>query len=187
MARIQVLAIMGVLASCAMISEVNAQAGTVPTVRDAAAGAGYSSAGPRSCPTRNVPARGALSAAQAAAYVICGRERELAGVLHLVGNITVSGIAPGRRYNPREDNNVPNIDVKRPVYQIRGRLEVYYCNRTNNPYPMGPNYARGTNCNVIDHPNATGLCYQDSFGAWDCKLWDINARWDARVNVPPPS
>lgn len=159
----------------------------VPMVRDAQAGTPYGSAGPRTCPDRKIPAEGPVDTAQAAAYVICGIEKEAANTLTLVGEITVAETSPGRPYDPRQDNNVPDIDVERPLQSIRGSLVVYVCNRVDTGPGWGPRYERGTNCSITEHPDARGLCYQDGMGQWDCKLSDFNARTGVREGLPPPA
>ncbi len=164
-----------------------ATGGDVTMVRDAKSGVPYGSAGPRSCPDRKVPVSGPLNPAQAAAYVICGREDEAANNLTLVGGITVTEVSPGRPYNYLQDNSVPDIDVQKPVYSIRGSMVVYTCNRVDTGPGWGPKYERGTNCRTTDHPGANGLCYQNGLGQWDCKLWDHKAKLGATEGLPPPA
>jgi hypothetical protein len=175
-----------IVGGCEAESSAASKGAPVTMIRDAEAGAGYSSAGPRRCPSKKAPAKGPPTRDQVAAYVICGRESESGTNLRIVGDITITDIAPGRRYNYRQDNNVPNIDTTKLVYAIRGRLQQFSCNRTDQVGDYGPKYKPGTNCSLVDHIDATGLCYQDTFGSWDCKLSDFSAKYPDK-NFPAPS
>jgi len=152
-------------------------------------GAKYGAHDPRTCPTAKQPASGAPSAAQAAAYVVCNREGEFGENLYLLDHVEVTAIAKGRRYNMNEDINVPNIDVSAPVFAIRGHMTVYQCGALTTPQLMKAGFAdnRGKNCNANDQPNASGLCYKDTFADWHCSMVDADhVITDTRRDVAPP-
>lgn len=157
----------------------------VTMTRDASIGAPYGAAGPRSCPDRKAPAEGAPSAAQAAAYATCDIEGESSQMLYLVGKMAITGVGKARDYNPLE--NMRQIDVERPIYDIRGSYDRYQCRMiaTSTLVDMGPKYQKGSNCNLYAATNATGSCYVDTFGDWRCLLHDINAR-QVRDDAPAP-
>lgn len=159
----------------------------VVMTRDAASGAAYGSAGPRTCPNRKVPADGAPSPEQAAAYSICNLEGESSQMLYLIDKIVVTGIGKPRAYNRNEDVNYGQIDVERPIYDIRGSYDRYQCRMisTSTVVDMGPKYQKGANCNLYGNPNAVGACYVDTFGDWRCSMVDTDSKM-VRDDAPAP-
>ena len=156
---------------------------------DQGVGTPYGTHDPRTCPDRKQPTSGAPSPAQAAAYVVCGREGVTGSNIYLVDHVQVTGIAKGRPYNPNEDINMPDVDVTVPVYAIKGSFTNYQCSLLTTPGLRSVGFAdnRGKNCNAGDQPDATGLCYRDTFGGWHCSLLDVAHAANTRSEVAPPS
>jgi hypothetical protein len=143
-------------------------------------GAKYGARDPKTCADKTLPKTGAPSAAQAGQYVICGHEH-VVDVLYLDEDVTVQ-VGKGRSYNMKEDYNVPNIDVKVPVYPIRGSLKQYSCD------PIRTDRSNlNRNCRIYTAPNATGLCYKDTFGDWNCGMNDGKTGDFTARDVAPPS
>ena len=142
-------------------------------------GAPYAARDPRTCADKTLPKTGAPSAAKATEYVICSAEA-VNVYLYLVEDVKVQ-VSKGRPYNIREDINVPNIDIKVLVYPIRGSYKRYSCDPTR---PDRTNYKR--NCTIYTAPNATGLCYKDTFGDWHCGMTDARTGDYTDRDVPPP-
>jgi len=144
----------------------------------------YGSRDPRTCADTKAPAKGAITAALALKYLNCQMEYVAGGGdLYLVENVKVevgSGIPYAAIMGQR---SLSEIDVKHPVYPIRGSLLRYQCqNRltaARNP---------DANCNSYNEPKATGYCYKTTFGDWRCYMNDVNAANAANINhdVPPP-
>ena len=142
-------------------------------------GAKYGSRDPRTCADKTLPKTGAPSAAQAAQYVICGHEH-VVDVLYLDEDVKAQ-VGAGRPYNMKEDYNVSGINVRLPVYPIRGSLKQYSCS------PIRPDRSNlNRNCTIYTAPNATGLCYKDTFGDWHCSLNDARTGDFTDRDVPPP-
>lgn len=166
--------------------EESAGNGAIAMTRDATIGARYGSAGPRVCSDRRSPTQGAITAAQAAAYVVCEEEKELVDTLFLVGDVAVTDVSDGWKFDGIPTDNTPDLDVTKPVHSITGRLVLFECNRLGVGEQHGPLYQRGTNCQIHDHPNAEGLCFRTMAGTWTCKLDDTDSRLGRR-GVPPPA
>jgi hypothetical protein len=184
--RVASAAFVLILAGCGDGSSAAGSDAAVAMTQDAAVGAPYGSAGPRTCPARKEPADGAPSLEQAAAYATCHLERESSQMLYLVDKLVVTDVGKPRVYNPLE-RVMSQIDVERPVYDIRGRYDSYQCRMiaTSTLVDMGPTYQKGANCNLYDAANATGSCYVDTFGDWHCILVDAYAR-KVRDDAPAP-
>lgn len=176
MSRMSTLPFVTVLSALAATSAVaRGQAGV---------GAKYGARDPRTCASRTVPARGAPSPAQVAQYMACGHEKELGGALYLLDQVQVTGVAAGRPYNRFEDRNMGDVDVRVPVYAIRGSYTEYSCSAVWNASSDRAAHA-GSNCVAYAHPHATGLCNKDTFGDWHCSMSDRNAPEPVRY-LPPP-
>ena len=160
----------------------------VQLIPDTAVGAAYGATGPRKCSTKKVPTNGPPSSETIAKYVICDGEHVMGDNLYLYDNVQVTAVAPGRPYNPNEDVNMSNIDINKPVYAIKGSLRGYQCGRIMQPggYDGGPSDHKGTNCNRTTQPDASGLCFQDTFGEWACSLLDVSAPVNAEREVAAP-
>ncbi len=165
------LALMATIFLIALSSLAFAQADT---------GAKFAARDPHVCKDRTQPKTGALSIQQAKDYFICDSEHALDDVYFLVEDVTVQ-VGPGRPYNPGEDFNFPNINVKYPVYPIRGSFMKYTCGSI---YLDKSNLRK--NCSTYDEPQAKGACYKDMFGDWHCGMADATTGHDVATNVAPP-
>ncbi len=76
------------------------------------------------------------------------------------------------------------IDVKHPVYPIRGSFLQYQCQDPKTAYVGPPN----TNCITYNQPKATGYCYKTTFGDWRCHMSDGSGteKENVRYKVAPP-
>lgn len=155
----------------------------------AAQGAGsisdrYGSRPPRTCANASAPANGAISSAQALNYLNCQMEYVAGGGdLYLVENVRVQ-VGAGIPYAAiREQRSLEEIDVRYPVYPIRGSLVRYQCQDRITAARVAT-----ANCSTYSEPNATGYCYKTAFGDWKCYMNDPQAMspQNVRHDVPPP-
>lgn len=143
----------------------------------------YGTRDPRKCEDKKAPAKGAITAALAAKYVICEAEKVSGPYLYLVEDVKVE-VGGGRPYNPNMDLNVPEINVRAPLYPIRGGLVRYQCYEVNPGFTVS---APGKNCNETKEPEAKGFCYRTTFGDWRCHMADFsNKSENWRQGVAPP-
>ncbi len=143
----------------------------------------YGSREPRACGDMKAPARGAITAALAVKYFICAAEKVDGQYLYLVENVKVE-VGTSRPYNPNMDLNVPEIDVRFPLYPIRGSHDLYQCKDPKNDYIRIP----GKTCVRYEHRNAKGFCYKTTFGDWRCYQTDLNIpNENIFMDVPPPT
>ncbi|HRH43322.1 MAG TPA: hypothetical protein PKY82_16940 [Pyrinomonadaceae bacterium] len=144
-------------------------------------GAKYGARDPQTCADTKAPAKGAITAALAAKYFICGVEKEDYRYLQLVENVKVEvggGIPYAAIIGHR---SFPEVDVKHPVYPIRGSHTQYLCNAESDYYQPGKN------CTRYEHRNAKGYCYKTTFGDWRCHQSEDSIPNDRTFsNVPPP-
>ena len=183
------LALMLGLAACQQKSNPGAAqaaaggGGEIVFARDAAVGAQYGAPGPRSCAPRDTPQSGALSDAQAAAYVICSNERVLAGAeqLLLMENVQVHE-EPGRPFNMSTDA-FSGIDPSKPVYEIHGGYTSYLCGKPGNGDEPSP----GVNCLTGQRVKAKGACFRVDQNAWACTFEDFDANPGEDKPSPPPA
>lgn len=138
--------------------------GSVTLIRDDAVGAKYAAPGPRRCSPPN--AAGPLTAANAAAYVICSAEGEHDDYLYLLTDVRIDSLA-ARPYDGGSDAR-DDIDPSLPVYDIAGSAVSYQCN------PPGGyrQVAAGQACKQVAMPHAQGICYQEHGGNWQCLFLD---------------
>jgi hypothetical protein len=142
----------------------------------AGAGKPFGARDPKTCTDRKAPAKGGPSAAQAAMYVACDRERiDDYNRLGQVGDLKVD-VAKPHTFNIYMDS-APNIDTAQPVYGIRGSFKTGYCTA------MKDGGVAGKNCQTADVPVANGSCYKDNFGDWHCTLG--GAQLNAKNDQPP--
>jgi len=145
----------------------------------------YGTRDAQTCKDMKAPVKGAPTAALAKQYVICDIEKVSGPYLYLVENVRVE-VGGGRPYNPNADINVPEINVRLPIYSIRGSLTKYQC------YEVNPNFtvsAPGKNCTRYEEPKAKGDCYKTTFGDWRCTMTDLsntNENWFPGVAPPKP-
>lgn len=157
--------------------------GAVAAQEKKSVGERYGSRDPRTCEDMKAPARGTITAALAAKYFICKAEGVQGPYLYLVEDVKVE-VGGGRPYNPNMDLNVPEIDVKLPLYPIRGSLVKYQCYEENPGFTVS---MPGKNCNKTIQPKATGYCYKTTFGDWNCYMLDLNPKnEDWFQGVAPP-
>ncbi len=143
----------------------------------------YGSREPRTCEAKKAPAMGAPTADLAAKYVICEIEKVSGQYLYLIENVKVE-VGGGRPYNPNSDINVPEIDVKFPIYSIRGSLTKYQCNAEDARFTHS---IPGKNCTRYEEPKAKGDCYKTTFSEWRCYMTDLsNLNENYFAGVPPP-
>lgn len=119
----------------------------------------------RTCPSRTAPSSGSISAEQAKIYVACYyEERAVFNASVNFVDILSLEVAPKSRRARAADFRLHNIDIEKPIYEIRGDIVVHNCQNITEGYP------RGQNCRVSRVPKSTGKCYQTTFGDWYCLL-----------------
>lgn len=158
--------------------------GTTPTPEEQSIGEIYGSREPRTCADTKAPARGAITAALALKYLNCQMEYISMRHLYLVENVKVE-VGGGIPYAAiMGQRSFSEINVRVPVYPIRGSFLQYQCKDPIREHVGPPN----TNCNTYNNPNATGYCYKTTFGDWKCAMTDGNGneRENVRRNVAPP-
>jgi hypothetical protein len=150
----------------------------MPVLAQTTVGVGkpYGSRDPRPCGDLT---GGAPTKAQALNSFICHAEYEGQMKLRLIENASIQ-LGNPRKYNMKEDYNVPNIDVTKMVYPIRGSFTQYSCVAYSD-YMQN----KGKNCMVAEHPNATGLCYKDSWANWLCSMGDVSFKITSNNAAPP--
>jgi hypothetical protein len=155
-------------------------------------GAKYATRDPVSCMSKTKPEKGAPTAEQVKQYVVCGsasRPGEGENGYHrmiLMENVRVE-IGQGRPFQGgvNSDINMHDVDPRFPIYPIRGSYVWYQCSNIADGDPWKSIDEPGRNCNVYEHPRATGSCFKTTFGDWDCSMTDINAGL-SRKNVAGP-
>lgn len=145
----------------------------------------YGSRELRTCEDTKAPARGAITAALALKYLNCQMDYlSGSGDLYLVENVKVE-VGGGTSYAAiRGQYSLDQIDVRVPVYPIRGSFLKYQCQDPETAYVGPPN----TNCVTYNNPKATGYCYKTTFGDWKCNMADTSAtdKENYRAKVAPP-
>lgn len=139
---------------------------------------------PRTCENTKAPARGAITAALALKYLNCQMEGIWSNDLYLVENVKVE-VGGGVSYAAiMGQYSLDQIDVRTPVYPIRGSFLKYQCQDPQTAYVGPPN----TNCVTYNNPKATGYCYKTTFGDWKCNMTDRSAteKENYRAKVAPP-
>ena len=126
-------------------------------------GAQYGAREPATCKSRTA----APTAETARQYLLCDMEG-LDGFknLMLLTDVTVQ-LAHPRAFIYSQDSGRSQIDVRAPVYDIRGGFKEYQCGK---PILGGGAYTATHNCNLYEQPQATGTCYRDTFGDWHCLM-----------------
>lgn len=139
----------------------------------------YGSREPHTCANRKEPVHGSLTSAQAAQYAVCAFEKNEGDFAENVKlqlskshMINAAGVVD------------PKTDLSQPVYDIRGTFDAYSC------VPLGDVLGQpGKNCKHYFAANATGLCYKDTFGEWNCVMSDpaaaMSASWAKNRGGPP--
>ena len=127
----------------------------------------YGSREPLTCKDQKAPAKGVITAALAAKYFICKAEKVSSNLLYLVENLKSVEVGGGVPYSPTL-GAFEAINVRVPMYPIRGSFVLYQCRNLINEY-VGP---PGANCTTYNSPKATGYCYKTTFGDWSCYMSD---------------
>lgn len=145
-------------------------------------GAPYGARDPETCPSRSAPASGAPSAEQAKHYLGCEIEHVSGSMLYLLADVKVQVASSPRPYEVRHDI-ADQIDPQKPVYDIRGSYLKYQCPLTNS---YDGEHFPGKHCSYANETNASGLCWQTSFGEWRCRMIDVMHLSNTVNHVPPP-
>ena len=138
----------------------------------------------RTCADTKAPVKGAITAALALKYLNCQMEGIWSGHLYLVENVKVE-VGGGVSYAAiMGQYSLDQIDVRVPVYPIRGSFLRYQCKDLETEHVGPPD----TNCNTDSHPKATGYCYKTTFGDWRCNMADRSSleKENYRERVAPP-
>lgn len=157
--------------------------GAAATQQEKSIGERYGSREPRTCENTKAPTQGAITAELAKKYFICAAEKQEGRYLYLVENVKVEvggGIPYAAIIGHR---SFPEIDVKHPVYPIRGSHAQYQCQAENAQFDFT---APGRNCHRYEHQKATGYCYKTTFGDWRCYQTDLNIPNENIFNNAPP-
>ncbi len=142
----------------------------------------FGSREPQKCKATKAPAKGAITAALAKKYFICQTEGLSGGKLYLLENVKLE-VGGGVPYHPNL-GAFEAINVRVPLYPIRGSYLSYQCSNLETEYIGG----RGKNASRYNNPKATGYCYKNTFGDWRCFMADPNATSPENVRhyVAPP-
>ena len=167
---------------------------TLPVAAQKGAGAKFGARDPRTCTSLKDPQRGAPTGEQMKKVFICQEEsvtRSVGGseTLHLLTNVTMQ-VGRARPFQMSTDA-WPDSDPSQPVYPVQGGYTSWSCGVIG--YMANQ---KGHNCNKVDQPHSSGICYKNSFGNWVCKFMDGNARTSnacpgtggaTECLLPPPS
>jgi len=125
-------------------------------------------------------AQGKPTTTQVAQYIRCTLEGVADGALFLIENIQVREIG-----NPEKADAsfFPDIDIRQPVYPIKGTLLRYNCDREGRNLG-GYGNPPGANCVTFLEANASGHCYMTTAGTWNCSMSDLAARKTEKVAPP---
>ena len=134
----------------------------------------------RTCPSRTEPSRGRISVEQAKIYAACYYEEKAVfnASVDFVDILSLE-VAPKSRQARSADFRLHQIDIEKPLYDIRGNIVIYNCQN------ITPGYPRGQNCRVSRIPKSTGKCYQTTFGDWYCVLGGTSLV-RPETKMPPP-
>jgi hypothetical protein len=136
----------------------------------------------RTCPDRKQPPSGRPSVLQATQYVACSIE-ERPAFNDAVRFIDVLSLEIGRKTRKVTTEDIgrwPNIDQTKPVFILRGSMVLHSCQNVNG----SKTYQAGSNCTRNDVPKATGTCWQDVFGDWQCFLVGRSAKETRKQPAP---
>ena len=143
---------------------------------------------PQSCPSRSEPKTGAITARQAEKYFTCHVEKgdsfdgEM-GNMSFVTDLKIQVAPKSRRATIGDVSRAANsgslaLDMDRPVYDIRGSYNSYFCGRTTAAVQ------EKRNCNLSNFPKSQGICFQNSFSDWFCLLTGPMKMGSRRVAPP---
>ena len=126
-------------------------------------------------------AQGKPTAAQVAQYIKCTLEGIADGGLFLVENIQVREVGDAETID--DPSFYPDIDIRKPMYPIRGSLLRYNCEREGRVVEWGK-ADKGANCLTSLETNAAGQCYMTTAGVWNCSMSDLAAHNTPKVAPP---
>jgi hypothetical protein len=129
---------------------------------------------PQSCPSRSEPKTGAITARQAEKYFTCHVEdgeafNASSYNMSFVTDLKIQVASKSRRATIGDVSRAANsrslaLDMDRPVYDIRGSYNYYFCGRTTAAVE------EKRNCILSNSPKSQGICFQNSFRDWFCLL-----------------
>lgn len=120
----------------------------------------YGTREPRICGDTRAPLKGAITAELAAKYFMCQAEGEWSDNLYLVEDVKVQ-VGGGIPYSAiMGQRSLNEIDVRQPVYPVRGTYTKYQYRRIYNKGDKP--YAN------VSNVKADGYCYKTTFGDWKC-------------------
>jgi hypothetical protein len=124
------------------------------------------------CPDKTNPKTGKMTVALATMHVVCFyEERPPYNANVTFADIASLRIVAQRKARTRDIMLWPDIDQKRPVYDLRGSMFVHTCtNITTTEYSP----KQGANCSLSVLPKAKGTCWVDIEGDWSCYLGGID-------------
>ena len=141
----------------------------------------FGSREPRNCDDTRAPVKGAITADLAKKYFISQAEKVWSGHMYLVENVKLE-VGASIPYHPTL-GAFEAIDVRVPLYPIRGSYIQYQCNNLKTEHVGPPD----TNCTIYNYPKATGYCYKTTLGEWHCFMADrSNNPEDMQRGVAPP-
>jgi hypothetical protein len=139
----------------------------------------YGAREPATC-TAADQAEGKPTAAQVAQYIKCTLEGIADGALFLIEDIQVREIGDAGQFDA---SFFPDVDIRQPVYPIRGSLLRYNCDREGRNVAWG-RADPGANCVTFLEANASGHCYKTTAGVWSCSMSDLVAKKTEKVAPP---
>jgi hypothetical protein len=144
-----------------------AMAGSVSaSAADGSIGGEYGAREPSRCADRTQPADGAPAGEQLLEHLRCTMEGIGDGRLYLIENLTAEVTGEGRAFDPQNDY-YDNIDREALIYPISGSLLRYNCDvvtAANN----------GASCETYEEDAASGVCYKETSGDWNCRMSDLS-------------
>jgi hypothetical protein len=139
----------------------------------------------RNCPSRTAPTSGRIGIEQAKKYVACSFEEKAPfnGSVKFVDVLSLEVASKPRQAKPA-DTRLVNLDITKPIYDLRGSIVIHNCYNITGKSEMT---TRGQNCSIYRNPKAVGKCYQTPFSEWHCvMILGNNAIERAERKMPPP-
>ena len=133
---------------------------------NAGVGAAYRTRDPIACPSAAEQPKGAPNVQQATRIFRCSTEA-ISSHLYLTDHVDLQ-IGGARPFH--YGDGYAEIDSSKAVYPIRGAWTQYQCISLKE-YPA----ASAKNCSVFDESNASGVCYQTTFGDWRCRMHALSS------------
>lgn len=117
---------------------------------------------------------------EAADLIRCRLEVESGGELWLMKDVAVR-LGAGRPFDILSDITMKEVDVSRPVHDVRGSFTWSQCIPRSSAQSYGKDPDR--NCTERVVPAATGGCWRTTFGEWGSTLG--GAVTEIRPGMPP--